>query len=75
MVICDLSYLTEISLQVSACKVGAKEFSSRANALALAQTRTGGLPIKEEYSLTLAAVATGPRYASSLAKSEAGILA
>lgn len=75
MIVYDLDYLTGIGWQVCARKAGGGRFSSSANALAIAQTRTGGLPVKEEYSLALTAVATGPGYASSLARSEAGILA
>jgi hypothetical protein len=49
--------------------------SSEADALALAQTRSGGLPVQEEYSLAFTAFATGPGYASSEAMSQAQIIA
>ena len=74
MIVCDLDYLTAISSPVGARTAGGLSFSSSANALALAQTRLGGLPVKEEYSLALTAVATGPGYASSQAISVTQII-
>jgi hypothetical protein len=74
MIVCDLDYLTSIRLPVGTLTVGGRSFSSNANALALAQTFSGGLPVKEEYSLTLTAISVGPDYASSQAISAAQII-